>query len=413
MIGLLVYAEQVMFLSHKNEVTIDTNPLFDLISQSPTVAMADKVGRMKAEGIPVTGLQTGDPDFSTHPRILEVAIEALRLGKTHYGQSKGSLNVRKAISKKLLDVNQIEADPDKEVLLTHGGIHAFYIGLKAILNPGDEFIVPDPTWATHKYMVKLLGGVPIPVDALPENGFLPTLKAWEKAISPRTRGIIINYPSNPTGAYPEEEYLKSLIALCRDRGLWVVSDEVYENLYYGERPVSAGSILDGKGRVLIINSLSKTYAMTGWRAGYLYAPEMVVSNAVKASQLSITCIAPFIQEAVAFTLTDPDVQLYTTHMREMYKARRQLVLDLSKQFSSSRIHISAPMGAFYYFLDMRTLGLSSDEITQRLLDEVKVGVTAGSAFGRNGEGYIRATIAASEKDIKEGFTKIYKWAGAL
>jgi len=402
-----------MYLNRKNEVIINTNLRFDQILQSPTVAMADKVGRLKAQGVPIIGLQTGDPDFKTHPRIVESALNALSGGKTHYSQSQGSLAVRCAISQKHRDRDQIEFDPEREVILTHGGIHAFYVGLQAILNPGDEFIIPDPSWATHANMVRLLGGIPIRIDALPENEFLPTIDAWLSVITTKTKGIIINYPSNPTGVYPQKNYLEELIAICREHDLWVVSDEVYENLYFAERPVSVGSIADAKDRVLLVNSLSKTHAMTGWRVGYLCAPEQVVSNALKAGQLSITCVAPFIQEAALTAITDSEVNDYAEEMRKAYARRRQLVLDMIDQNPKNGIKVTAPMGAFYYFLDMRALGLSSIEMSERLLTEAFVGVTAGSAFGKNGEGFVRMTIAASDVEIEQGFAKICEWAGRL
>jgi len=403
----------VTFSNRKNEVGINTNFRFEQILQSPTVAMADKVGRLKAQGIPIIGLQTGDPDFNTHPRIVESALLAINQGKTHYGQSQGSLAVRQAIAQRYQNRHQIEFNPESEVLLTHGGIHAFYVGLQAIMNPGDEFIIPDPSWATHANMVRLLGGIPIRIDALPEEEFLPSIDAWRSAITTKTKGIIINYPSNPTGVYPQKSYLEELISLCQDLNLWVVSDEVYENLYFAERPISIGSIKNAKGRVLLVNSFSKTYAMTGWRVGYLCAPEQIISNALKAGQLSITCVAPFIQEAALTALTDFEVNEYAEEMRRAYSRRRQLVLDMTEQNPKNGIRVKAPMGAFYYFLDVRALGLSSYEISERLLTEAYVGVTAGAAFGRNGEGFIRMTIAASDAEIKEGFAKICEWAGRL
>lgn len=402
-----------MFLNQKNELDIKTNFNIDRIAQSPTIMMADKVGKLKAQGVPIIGLQTGDPDFKTHPNIIEVATKAFAAAKTHYGPSQGSFAVRTAIAEKLRRQNHVVVDPETEVILTHGGIHAFYIGLQSVINAGDEYIIPDPTWGTHANMVTLLGGIPIRVDAKGEDGFIPTISAWESALTPRTKGIIINYPSNPTGAYPSKAYLEVLLAFCKTHDLWIISDEVYENLYYGDQPISAASLADGQDRVILINSLSKTHAMTGWRVGYLTAPARVISNALKVSQHSITCVAPFVQEAAAFALTDPEMERYSIEMRMAYRRRRQLVLDLSDRINSSNIGVTPPMGAFYYFLDARALGLSSVEISDRLLSEALVGVTAGSAFGKNGEGFIRMTIAANDNEIEQGFIKICEWAGAL
>jgi aspartate/methionine/tyrosine aminotransferase len=192
--------------------------------------------------------------------------------------------------------------------------------------------------------------------------------------------------------------------------LWIVSDEVYENLYYGEHPTSAAAFPGAKERTLVIQSLSKTYAMTGWRVGYLAAPVSVIENALKAGQNSITCVAPFIQKAAAFALTDPGVQESAVEMRSAYARRRELVLRLSHELESEKVLVTPPMGAFYFFLDFRALRLSSLEICERILAEVGVGLVPGGAFGEYGEGFVRMTIAATDEDVEAGFRKIIEWA---
>jgi aspartate aminotransferase len=386
------------------------NHQFELIRQSATVAMADRILALKASGESVIGLQVGDPDFGTPPAVLEAASRAMQAGLTHYGPSSGDPGLREAIAAKLLRDEGVAYDPGTEILATHGGIHAYYTALQAILNPGDEVLIPDPSWATHANMVVMLRGKVIRVPAPAEHGFIPPLAAWEQALTPKTRALVLNYPSNPTGAYPTREYLQALQAFAQVHDLWIVSDEVYGSLYFGERPTSAAAVEGAKERTLLVNSLSKSYAMTGWRVGYLAAPAPVIANALKASQNSITCLAPFVQKAAAFALRDPAVQEATAQMRSAYARRRGLVLRIARELGSTKVLVAPPQGAFYFFLDLRPLRRSSVEICERLLEEAKVGLVPGSAFGAQGEGFVRMTIAASDEDVATGFRKIIAWA---
>ncbi len=389
---------------------ISLNQQFELIRQSPTVAMADRVSALKAQGRKIIGLQTGDPDFSTPSVVLDVALKAMLAGLTHYGPSRGYPELRQAVALKLERDNAVSYNPESEILITHGGIHAFYTAMQSIINPGDDVLVPDPTWATHANMVLMLRGNVIRVPAPAENGFLPTFPDWERALTPRTRIIVINYPSNPTGVYPTREYLQKLQDFAAAHDLWVVSDEVYENLYYGEHPTSAAAFPGAKERTLLIHSLSKTYAMTGWRVGYLAASARVIENALKAGQISITCVAPFVQKAAAFALSDAGVQQSAAEMRVGYARRRDLVLRISREMECDKVLVTPPMGAFYFFLDFRPLKMSSLEICERILDEVNVGLVPGAAFGLQGEGFVRMTTAASDADVEAGFRAIVKWA---
>ena len=339
-----------------------------------------------------------------------MAFDALQSGLTHYGPSRGYPDLRAAAASRLNLDNNISYDPATEILVTHGGIHAYYLAMQAILNPGDEVLIPDPTWATHANMATMLRGKVVRVPAPPENGFIPPIEAWEQALTPRTRVIVLNYPSNPTGAYPSLEYLKNLQDFAGDHNLWVVNDAVYENLYYAEKPTSAGAFPGAKEHTLLVNSLSKTYAMTGWRVGYLAAPKQVIDNALKAGQNSITCVAPFVQKAAAFALSDESVQTAAAEMRAVYARRRELVLRVSAEYESEKVLVRPPMGAFYFFLDFRPLGRPSLEICERILEEAGVGLVPGSAFGKQGEGFVRMTIAASDEDVEAGFRKIMEWA---
>ncbi len=389
---------------------LNLNQQFDLIRQSATVAMADRILALKASGQGIVGLQVGDPDFDTHPAIVESALQAMRDGETHYGPSVGTLELRRAIATKLQRDEGVEYDPASETLVTHGGIHAYYTAMQSILNPGDDVLVPDPSWATHSNMAILLRGNVIRVPAPAENGFIPHFESWLRALTPKTRIIVLNYPSNPTGAFPSREYLQKLHEFAKEHNLWIVSDEVYGSLYFEGKPTSAAAIEGAKERTLLVNSLSKSYAMTGWRVGFLAAPVRVIQNALKAGQNSITCVAPFIQKAAAFALTNPAIQQVTAEMRAAYNRRRELVIRLSHQLESEKVKVIPPQGAFYFFLDLRALNMTSVEMCERILEEEGVGLVPGSAFGEQGEGFIRMTIAASDEDVEAGFRKIVKWA---
>jgi len=386
------------------------NTQFDLIRQSATVAMADRILALKASGRRLIGLQVGDPDFATPPAVVDAALKAMQAGLTHYGPSRGMPDLLNAVAKKLTRDEGVSYDPASEILITHGGIHAYYTAMQSILNPGDDVLVPDPSWATHSNMAVMLRGQVIRVPAPAENRFIPYFESWEKVLTPKTRAIVLNYPSNPTGAYPARGYLQKLQNFAKAHDLWIVSDEVYGSLYYGDKPTCAAAFDGARERTLVINSLSKSYAMTGWRVGFLAAPARVIENALKAGQNSITCVAPFIQKAAAFALNDPAIQQVTEDMRAAYARRRELVLRISRELESEKVLVTPPQGAFYFFLDLRPLKMSSVEICEKILDDAGVGLVPGSAFGAQGEGFVRMTIAASDEDVEAGFRKIVEWA---
>jgi aspartate/methionine/tyrosine aminotransferase len=394
------------------------NTQFEHIHQSATVAIADRVLALKASGNKIIPLQVGDPDFSTPQPIKDAAIEALQADFTHYGPSRGYLDLRRAIASKLARNNRVACDealsydPDSEILVTHGGVHAYYLAMQSVLNPGDEVMIPDPSWATHFNMVKLLRGTVVRVPAPVENGFIPSLDAWNAGLTKKTRAIVINYPANPTGVYPSREYLQQLSEFACTHDLWIISDEVYENLYFHEKPLSASAFPGAKNHTILVNSLSKTYAMTGWRVGYLAAPSQIVDNALKASQNSITCVAPFIQKAAHFALSDERVQTMAAEMRTEYGQRREIVLRVVQEFEGSPVRVTPPMGAFYFFLDFRALNIPSQDICEQILEVKGVGLIPGSAFGEQGEGFVRMSIAASNTDIEAGIRAILDWASS-
>lgn len=389
---------------------MNLNQQFELVRQSPTVSLSDRINMLKASGRQLVGLQVGDPDFNTHPSIIEVALKAMQDGMTHYGPAIGTVELRQAIADKLQRDEGVSYDPASEIMVTHGGIHAYYLAMQSVLNPEEDVLVPDPSWATHGNMATMLRGNVIRVPAPPEAGFIPPFDSWLKALTPKTKAIVLNYPSNPTGAYPSREYLQKLQDFANEHDLWIVSDEVYGSLFYDERPTSASALEGAKERTLLVNSLSKSYAMTGWRVGFLAAPARVIQNALKAGQNSITCVAPFVQKAAAFALIAPEIQEVTANMRAAYARRRELILRLAHELECEKVLVTPPRGAFYFFLDFRPLKMTSTEVCERLLEEAGVALVPGSAFGSQGEGFVRMTVAASDEDVEAGFRKIVEWA---
>ncbi len=387
------------------------NQTLSSITESFTIALADRVRRLKAQGRAIIGLQTGDPDFPTPLPIVEAAYRALRDGQTHYSDSRGLPALRQAYAERIERQCGVSYDPTGEILATHGAIHAYHVGLAAVLNPDDAVLIPDPSWQSHANMVRVLHGRAVRVPSRPEDGFWPTMDAWESALTPRTRALVLCTPNNPTGQVAAPDYLAQVVDFAQKHDLFIISDEVYDHLLYDDaRHHSVLSIPDAKARTLLVNSLSKTYAMTGWRVGYLAAPKSVLDQALKASQHTITNLAPFVQAAALYALTDAEMAHQAAAMVAEYARRRQQVLALDEALAPHPIGVTAPQGAFYFFLDVRALGLPSAEMAERLLEEADVALVPGSAYGRCGEGFLRMTIAAHPSDIEAGFRALVAWA---
>jgi aspartate/methionine/tyrosine aminotransferase len=386
------------------------NAAFAQLDESATVALADRVRKMRASGTEVVGLQTGDPDFPTPAPIVEAAFRGMRDGQTHYCDSRGLPALREAIAESLRASRNIEFSPGAEILVTTGGVHAYFCALQAILNADEEVLVPDPTWMTHANLVRALRGRPVRVPAFAEDRFWPTLPAWRAALTPRTRALVICSPNNPSGMIATSGYLTELLEFALANRLYIISDEVYDNIVFdGRAHCSIASLPGAAENTLLINSFSKTFAMTGWRIGYLAAPARLISQAVKASQNSVTCVAPFIQLAAVEALTNREVANEVARMSAAYATRRNRVLELRREHGTSPIALHKPEGAFYFFLDIRRIGLSSSEAAERALKEAAVALVPGSAFGRYGEGFLRMTIAAADESVETGFRRLLQW----
>lgn len=384
------------------------NQKLQTITQSGTVALADRVRQLEREGKKIIPLHTGDPDFATPAIITEAAYRAIRDGFTHYADSKGLLPLREEICNYLLKFNQAKFDPGTEVLVSQGGIHAYFLALTAILNTGDEVLLAGPSWGSHANIIKLTGGVPVSVLSDQAGRFIPSVDAYRKLLTPKTKAIVLNSPGNPTGEIIDKAALLELLEFAQEHQLYVISDEVYDQIVFeGRKFISASSFPEFKERVIICNSFSKTFAMTGWRIGYLAGPAEVVKNALKVSQGTITNVAAFMQLAALEGLRSAAVWEQVTQMRKHYEYRADEVMNLYKQAGTSGIELKKPEGAFYFFARIDKLNAgSAEQVAMAILEKLSVAVVPGSVFGQGGEGYLRMTFAASDEHVFEGFKRI-------
>ena len=378
-----------------------------------------KVERIPASGIRrffdlvsgtegVISLGVGEPDFITPERFRDAAIKSIKDGKTKYTSNYGIRPLRDAISEHTNRLRGVRYDPEREILVTVGVSEAVDLALRATLNDGDEVIIADPSYVAYVPGIVLAGGVPVPVPTDEEHEFRLRPDDVERAITPRTRAILLGFPSNPTGAVLTEDDLKGIAKLVEEHDLLVYADEIYDRLVYG---VEHRSIIEFPGmreRTVYLAGFSKSYAMTGWRVGYACAPRELLEGIVKVHQYQIMSAPTTAQDAalVALTAAEPDVQRM---VQEYDRRRRMFVAGLN----SIGLATPEPKGAFYAFPSIRPSGLTSEEFSERLLYEEHVAVVPGSAFGPSGEGHVRATLATSYEDLEEALVRIRRFVGAL
>ncbi|HEX9339773.1 MAG TPA: pyridoxal phosphate-dependent aminotransferase [Thermoplasmata archaeon] len=365
------------------------------IESSPTVRISELVTEMKARGEKVVSLAIGEPDFPTPAHIIEAAKKALDDGYTKYTPAPGIRELREAIAEKSRTDNKIPAKAENVIVAPTK--HTLFLTCMALLDRGDEALIPDPGWVSYGPMVTLAGAKPVPVGAADEDGFVPSAETVAQAITPHTRLLMLNSPSNPGGSVYSRDAVRALADLAADHDLIVVSDEIYEKILYEGEHVSPAS-LDGMfERTVTVHGFSKTYAMTGWRLGWLVAPTPLFREIVKVQEHTITCATAFAQKAGVAALRGPTAPLEA--MVAEFRARRDLVLrELEK---IDRLSAERPAGAFYVFprIDAR---VDSATLCERVLKEASVAVTPGTAFGGAGEGHIRLSYAASRETIQEG-----------
>ena len=358
----------------------------------------------RAQGVPgVASLAVGEPDFSTPPHIVEAGQRALRDGFTRYSPNAGYLHLREAIAEKLARRNGIHADPEREVFVTVGGMEALMLTLLTGIDPGDEVIITDPSYTNYAGQITLAGGVPVYVPTDPDRGYLPEPAAIEAAITARTRALLINSPSNPTGAMYPPDLVGAIADLACRHDLLLISDEVYEALTYGDVPHVSPAALDGlRERTVSIYSFSKTYAMTGWRVGYLAGPAPMLKAMATLQEQVASCVNASAQQAALAAITGS--QECVERMLAAYDRRRRFVVDRLNAIPGVRCPM--PDGAFYVFPDVRALAMDTVALADRLLSDHKVVVSPGEAFGPRSGGFLRLSYASSDQMLAEGLTRL-------
>ena len=357
----------------------------------------------------VISLGVGEPDFATPWRIREAAMYRVARGETCYSSNSGLLSLRKAITKYLYQRFQVEADPESEVLVTVGVSEGLDIALRAILNPGDEVIVWEPSYVAYAPLVRLAGGVPVILAACGEAGFRLDTQALAALITPRTRAIMINYPNNPTGATLTREDLEAVARIAVPNEVLIISDEVYAELTHDGRHASMAAIPEAADWTLLLSGFSKAFAMTGWRMGYAVGPAEIIKAMTKIHQYTIMC-APIMGQRAAETALNEGLG-DMLEMAESFRQRRNYIVQ---GLNDVGLPCHRPAGAFYAFPSIKHTGLDSMEFCRRLLDEEKVAIVPGNAFGASGEGYVRLAYAASTQTINralEGIERFLKRLG--
>ena len=369
---------------------------------SATVQVMNKARALKQQGIDVMDLGGGDPDFNTPQHIEKAGIESMQSGFTHYVASSGLPELRKAIARKLSQDNGVEVDPDKGIIVTPGGKLALYATLLTLINEGDEVILPEPAWVTYRPIVQLGDGVTVPLSLTAENGFQLTAEALNSLITPRTKAIVLNTPSNPTGKVMTREELEIVAEAARQNDLYVVSDEMYEKIIFdGREHVSIASLPGMAERTVIINGMSKAYAMTGWRLGYLAGPVQIVKEIGKIQEQTATCAPSFVQVGGIAALEGP--QEPVARMTAEYERRRNFFIDMLNDIPG--VTCFKPEGAFYAFPKF-DLGMSSIQLAELLLEKARVAGTPGSAFGEAGDGHVRFSFATSPEVLETSARRI-------
>ncbi|MEA2676022.1 MAG: aminotransferase [Chloroflexota bacterium] len=350
----------------------------------------------------VISLGVGEPDFTTPPQIVDEGVRSLRAGRTHYTSNYGTIELRRALSGHIEKMYGVSYDPTSEICVTVGASEAVAATMAALVDPGDEVVLHEPSYVAYLPSIMFNGGVPAFVPTTAANNFALQPDAVEAAITPRTKVLFLGYPCNPTGAVLDEPTLRAIAAIAVKHDLLVVSDEIYDRLVYGgHRHVAISSLPGMRERTVLMGGFSKAYAMTGWRVGYVCAPKDLLEGIVKVHQYEIMSAPTTAQDAavVALATAETDVQRMTAE----YDRRRRMFVD---GLNAAGLPTVEPLGAFYAFPSIKPTGLTSEQFSERLLFEHKVAVIPGSAFGPSGEGHVRATLATSYEDLEEALRRI-------
>ena len=356
----------------------------------------------------VTALTVGQPDLVTPYHIREAAIESLEEGKTYYTANAGTKELREEISSYLSRRFGLSYDGLSEVFVTVGGSEAIDVALRSFINPGDEVIIPTPTFVCYEPLAKMAGATPVIINCRAECGWKLTADELREKITDKTKMLVLPYPNNPTGAVLDKEELEAIAEVLRGTNIIVLSDEIYAELTYGKRHISIASIEGMRERTIIASGFSKAYAMTGWRLGYLAAPKEILSEMLKLHQYAIMCAPTASQFAGREAMREGDADV--EYMRAEYNRRRLKIYEGLKEIGIDSV---MPEGAFYIFPYIGGFGLSSEEFCERLLYEERCAIVPGTAFGEAGEGYARIPYAYSTRHIKEALSKIARFIEML
>ena len=350
----------------------------------------------------VISLGVGEPDFLTPWRVRREAIRTLESGRTRYTANRGLQDLREEIAAYMLRKYELSYDPASEILVTVGGSEAIDVAIRAIVNPGDEVIVPQPSFVCYEPIARMAGATPVILETRAENDFKITPEELRALISDKTKALVLPYPCNPTGAILQRRDLEALAEVLRGTDILVISDEIYAELTYGnERHVSPAAIPGMRERTLVINGFSKTYSMTGWRLGYACGPRPILQQITKLHQYAIMCAPTTSQFAAVEALRHCDEEVAA--MVEEYDVRRRIIV---KGFNDIGLTCREPRGAFYAFPCIRSSGMTSDVFCEKLLEAKHVAIVPGTAFGRGGEGFVRASYCYSTDHIHEALRRI-------
>ena len=381
--------------------------------------LADKVVTIKPSGIrkffdivsemkDAISLGVGEPDFDTPWHIRDEGIYSLEKGRTFYTSNSGLKELKVEIANYIHRTQGISYDPDHEVIVTVGGSEAIDIALRAMLNPGEEVLIPQPSFVSYEPCTILAGGEPVIIDLKEEDEFKLTPQELRDAITDKTKILILPFPNNPTGAIMEKEELEAIAEIVREKDIFVITDEIYGELTFKGKHVSLASLPGMQERTVLINGFSKAYAMTGWRLGYACAPKEIMEQMLKIHQFAIMCAPTTSQYAAVEALKNGDEDV--AMMRESYNQRRRFLLHAFKEMG---LKCFEPYGAFYMFPCIKEFGMTSEEFAERLLAEEKVAVVPGTAFGDCGEGFLRISYAYSLDNLKVALEKIGAFVARL
>jgi aminotransferase len=387
-----------------------------LHERTDTLRLSQRVAGLKPSGIrkffdiaatmkDVISLGIGEPDFTTPKPILEAGMQSLQQGETHYTSNPGKLELRQAIADNLMRLYGVSYDPVEQVIATVGVSEALYLAFTAILDPGDEVIIPTPCFVSYQAEVILAGGVPVEIPSRLENNFQLDPDEIRKAVTSRTKAIFIGYPSNPTGAVAEREVLLEIAKIAEQNDLLVVSDEIYDRLVYDFRHVCFPSLGDNiRDRTILLGGFSKDYAMTGWRIGYAAGPADILKGLLRVHQYTIMSAPTTAQDAAIEALKSGEQ--YVNEMVKEYDRRRRLLVSGLNRLGLKTFE---PRGAFYAFPNITASGMDDELFAQKLLEEEHVAVVPGNSFGPGGEGFVRACYATSYEQIEEALRRMEKF----